>query len=500
MKKLFLPLFLIIIASPIWGQQSNNISSIKNTDHKFKVVTEINSGIQIDSAFFKTEDGEFMEIYTLDANGLLITKLRKQLLNGSWLNFSLNNYTYDINENRLSWDIEYWNITLWEDYALYTYTYDINDNRLTELRETITNGTWEEEYLKSYIYNENNNLLSDTYQVWSNNYWINNFRYIYTFDGNGNRLTMLRQHWENEAWINYYLNSFTYDENDNQLTHSTQQFENGIGINGWLSTHTYDTNGYQTSSLKQLWTLDNWVNNELRTHIFNIEGKIIKSTIKIWENNAWRNGINQEYNYNENGVIMEDLTQYWINNEWLNDHRNIFEYDNEGNRLLQLTQHWINNEWMNSIKKEYEFLEGHISASVYRWWGTWIESPIDELISIHYNGNPVYSMFAINVQMHYSTITGMDDSDAIMNKSFLHCFPNPAKNKITIELIPDWQNTPIQIDLFNQAGQKVKSKKFSENSGTEFLHFSVEDLLGGLYMLQLNNGKETFSQKILISK
>lgn len=76
-------------------------------------------------------------------------------------------------------------------------------------------------------------------------------------------------------------------------------------------------------------------------------------------------------------------------------------------------------------------------------------------------------------------------------------YPNPASDLIAIQF-NGLVREDIIIELMNVAGRQVKSTKIE--SGSTIAYFNVQTLYDGLYFLRFSNGKQSLTEKILISK
>ena len=355
---------------------------------------------------------------------------------------------------------------------LNTYTYDTNGNLLTSLNQSWENGEWMNGWLNTCTYNTNEKRLTYLNQTWQNGEWMNRWLYTYTWDTNGNMLTALNQDRENDTWMNDWLKTFTYYANGNRLTDLLQTWENGVWVNDWLKSYTYDTNENRLTSLYQNWENSAWVNYELST-----------------------------YTYDANGNRLTLLSQDWENGGWMNSYLYTYTYDGNENRLTELFQLWENGEWVNNEKEECIFLPGHVNATAYDWdGGNWLESSLDASLNIYMGGEYVFGYFAINLELYYTDVTGIEEQDVYLGNSPVRCYPNPAKGQINLEINPGWQSVNCHLELYSQTGQKVKSFEISSDFGLSALPLSVEDVPPGLYLLRVIAGKQLFSQKIIISK
>jgi hypothetical protein len=70
-------------------------------------------------------------------------------------------------------------------------------------------------------------------------------------------------------------------------------------------------------------------------------------------------------------------------------------------------------------------------------------------------------------------------------KGSLSIFPNPANDKINIQLPESWQGKDLSIKIINQPGQSVMNKQFTNASQVETI--KVNKLPDGIYFVSLVN-------------
>jgi len=219
-------------------------------------------------------------IFKYNSQGLLEEDVHQFWINNSWIDYSINTYTYtyDSNNNILT--------KLTGNSSQSVYTYDPNNNMLTELQQNLVNNSWINSTLRTYTYDSNNNVLTKLYQGWSNNSWINSSLDTYTYDSNNNLETELQQFWENNSWVGSFIitNTYTCDSNNNVLTK--------IVFNEVLYTYTYDSNNIIVTELIQRWINNVWENFEqyLRTYDENGNGTSVEYWRWLGEN--WQRGDN----------------------------------------------------------------------------------------------------------------------------------------------------------------------------------------------------------------
>lgn len=93
----------------------------------------------------------------------------------------------------------------------------------------------------------------------------------------------------------------------------------------------------------------------------------------------------------------------------------------------------------------------------------------------------------------------MDNSEEISNKAELDIYPNPANTKISLRFFAG-ENHQVQATIFNAMGQKVISQQVTTTEGENNIHFNVESLPNGIYMMEWFDGEERKIQKFMVSK
>jgi hypothetical protein len=77
----------------------------------------------------------------------------------------------------------------------------------------------------------------------------------------------------------------------------------------------------------------------------------------------------------------------------------------------------------------------------------------------------------------------------------LKTYPNPVKTELRITLPQQWQGKPVQLELYDSQGNKVRSVALLNGNQTETLDLSL--LNRGVFYLKAVSGEETSVQKIL---
>ncbi len=74
-------------------------------------------------------------------------------------------------------------------------------------------------------------------------------------------------------------------------------------------------------------------------------------------------------------------------------------------------------------------------------------------------------------------------------------YPNPVVHTAKIKLPGAWTSKAVNIDVFNQSGQKVKS--LCQVAQGQFIEMNMAELADGIYIIKAGSGNETAIQKIL---
>ncbi len=451
---------------------SPEMTHFGNWDISLPVVPNTGNAIQVDSVFITNEYGLNRDIYSYDVNGNVLVRLRQELDGGLWMNTSQGIYTYNSNGNRLIWLTQNWEVNSWVDVRKTTYAYDTNGNALSYLEQEWANGEWENTWFVTDTFDMNNNFLSELVQFWENGIWVNLLLFTDSYNENGDLMNSLSQNWEDDTWVNNSLYNYLFDVNGDILTELRQDW----GTSGWenhlLFTSSYDDNNNKLTNMTQ-----------------------------IWEGNQWIDGSFYTYSYDLNGNIQSYLYQVWDENAYENSYIWIYTYDDNGNRLESVFQKWIDNTWENSEKVGYSYTPGMVTAIPYIWEeNIWVESQQSAFLQIYLEGDYVLLYLGLNLQLYYTEITGIDEQVGNMDDSHIITSPNPVSTQINIEIEPSWQSQDYLIALYNQNGQKLKSFGVSSNDGSLQYIFNVEDVPAGLYILKVDNGKQVFTQKIIVSR
>ena len=95
-----------------------------------------------------------------------------------------------------------------------------------------------------------------------------------------------------------------------------------------------------------------------------------------------------------------------------------------------------------------------------------------------------------NVSIKVISALGIED---LPNQSAISLFPNPAHDRIHVVVDHSWHKT-MQISVFNSTGQKVMTHQYYSG---EDIYLNIENLSAGMYIILLNNDKNTYKGRFL---
>lgn len=74
-------------------------------------------------------------------------------------------------------------------------------------------------------------------------------------------------------------------------------------------------------------------------------------------------------------------------------------------------------------------------------------------------------------------------------------YPNPVVSSARIVLPAAWNTKTVNIEVFNQSGQKVKN--LNQVAQSQYIEMNMAELADGIYIIKAGSGNETAVQKIL---
>ena len=78
-------------------------------------------------------------------------------------------------------------------------------------------------------------------------------------------------------------------------------------------------------------------------------------------------------------------------------------------------------------------------------------------------------------------------------------FPNPANEEIGI-IVPNDEMLQYTVSLFDLTGRKVSSRTLNSGGTEDFqINLNVGEVQNGIYILLIDNGKESFKKRIVVN-
>jgi len=300
-------LFSLLAASPAFGQTKLLTGRINGwfdlatgqPSSGDSIAIFYNSNLQTELInFWKLKSGDYVLIqrevdYAFDANGNLLTfTIQEGNDVDGWVTDQRTTYTYNANNQVLSWLIEDWDGVGWTINYGKDYTYDTNGNLLTEGGDVCG-------YLITYTYNTQNLLEVKLEQTGGTSNWVDKTRTLYTHLPNGKVDTETSYYWINSAWGELSRISYIYDASGDLKQLRTELWDNGAWTNNQLETRTYDANKNITNLLFQNWGNGSWENSIQYTLAYTPEAERLASDGQFWLGTDWAKWNLSRYYYSE---------------------------------------------------------------------------------------------------------------------------------------------------------------------------------------------------------
>jgi len=451
-----------------------------------------------------------------NSSGLLIERILEISDYVSTRLFQCETYTYDSNDNILTYRIQRRGDDLWVHYSHIEYTYN-SDNKILTISEINGNGDIITQF--SYTYDSNNNLITKIYHQWRKALWETSyfdtlqFSYwdtlqlnVYTYDANNNLLTELC---EKDGYSQ--LDTYTYDTNNNVINFVSQYSWNYPWVNGSSYTCTYDSNNNLLTKLNQTWMSNSWENSSLITCTYDPNNNLLTKLDQNWQNNLWINKKLNTYSYNlNNSVLTELIQQVWSENLWKDYDLYIYTYDSNENLTTKTMQFLKDSVLANFYKLVWVYDENGNGKSVehfrWSWLDTWIEadgSGTTQCFSLPYNN--MQSGFG-DCFFHKMTASYIKVSDIIANiepvtpqeQSNISIFPNPTTGELGIrnyELgIRNYELGIRNVEVYDIIGKKLSTVNYQLSTINSI---DISHLPAGIYFVKITTEKGVVTKKVV---
>lgn len=396
--------------------------------------------IYVDSVFSNSVAlGQSAKKYYYTQAGHILEILGKILVDGVWVNYTLDTYLFNNNGFHEELIRKYWDNTTsqWKNQQKYFYTYDNFNNRDTTIWQFWINNEWESETLERFTYNSA-----------------------------GHFLTMITEYWEDENWEVRYQLLNTYTSEGEIEKETWQQSINGEWLNIFRNNYTYYPSGIEETYLYQ-----------------------------EWENQQWQD-LTVDSSFIDTGNVDYTITRVKQNGLWSKYRLTTFSYYQSNNVSEILSKLWEEDTWKNYTKMVYDYYdqEQKITANSYIWNDSWID--YDASIRVYYQNQNMY--WTIN--NHYVEVFYDDETTVV--KDIVDCnpiifYPNPAHDVINLQLNNSEPNYS-KIVVYSLNGNFIADLSRQQIYPGKTYQFEIGHLATGIYLLTLTNKKQTISKKLII--
>ena len=165
--------------------------------------------------------------------------------------------------------------------------------------------------------------------------------------------------------------------------------------------------------------------------------------------------------------------------------------------ILSTEEHWATNVWMNNLRYAYTYdANGNSVAGKNELWenSTWVPTTdgyfwFDLQKNIQYQIGSIYR-FEATFKSFINAIADMDRKN-----SSISVYPNPACEKITVEILEPVGNSSSSVIIYGIDGRERMRQQIQ---GTKS-EINVGQLPAGMYFIRLNNDNGTRHLKFIKS-
>ncbi|MEO8086903.1 MAG: T9SS type A sorting domain-containing protein [Bacteroidota bacterium] len=354
-----------------------------------------------------------------------------------------------------------------------------------------------------------------TVQVWDGNAYQNDRRYSTLFDNSCMFQSCLTEAWDiqSNAWVAGTLDSiFTCNVNGTPLLECILSWNKNSGSfeNSNRLTYLYNASGKESTRLTESWVNGGWENQSIDSSFYNNINLVSGSRYYSWvpATNSWRHDSYMNHTY------AADSTETSFENYYFTGIpiRYTYIYNNFKKPIQLIVQNYMNASWENSTLFNFEYDAARaLSKEELKVWNTASNSWMNHDVYEYTNDNTGRHNISLNTEWNNATgayaeshkttyiggcqrTTGVKDITASSANNF-SVTPNPASGLLTIKA----EKTEIKnIDLFNEAGQKVISKAGNTTAGSRLqTDIDISLLPPGLYVVKVNDGAVLSSVKVV---
>ena len=280
--------------------------------------------------------------YTYDAGGYVLTSLQQRMSGGTWNNYLLWTYTYDSVENltvyqQQRWTsgawvnlymttyvysshywglpdsvlVQQWSGTVWTPYNRYTYTYDSNEDELTYKQERYSSGSWNNVFFSEETWDISGHRLSYLSQTWQSGAWVNSGYQTYSYNAHWDKSRVIYYTWNGVAWDTASRLSYTYNTSYLVIESLTELWSSGVWSNSHQDLFNYDGSGNLLQDEYQTWNGTEWNNSYRLLYTWDAYGNSIQGHYETWRGGAFVPYLGTMNVYTQQGSVLSVWPVYW---------------------------------------------------------------------------------------------------------------------------------------------------------------------------------------------
>jgi hypothetical protein len=342
----------------------------------------------------------------------------------------------------------------WQVSGGYNYEYDANNNLTNETYYSLFNNAWTTLDKLTYSYNTNNRVITEIYSIWNNNQFDNNNKTIYTYNASNKPTTILNQDWNGSSWVNDSKTDISYSGTF-FVDAITKEWDGTQYVNDYKSTPTYSGNN-AAQWLNEQWDGFQWIIDGRTSLTYNANNKITNYKNQDWTGSGWDDEENLAYTY---ALNFNRLTQI---NSYFGELNGKYVYNYDTNALMTN----FGNPFTDKTGIDYVFEDFPYTNKI--------------LTEVYSNYDTTTSTYSLSSRTTYNYISALPLAREDFKLNKISLYPNPVTS--TFEL--SGLTTFAKISIYNLLGTKV-----FEGSVTANDKVNIENLAGGLYLLNFENGE-----------
>jgi len=283
---------------------------------------------------------------------------------------------------------------------------------------------------------------------------------VANFDSYNNPTYLLRQKYQNNSWVNYFTYSFSYNASHQLI---------GRDYAKWDTTLTQFVPQWRDTNL----TYSSYTN-------------LCNYTQSTLEQQAW-NGTTWQNNYKS--IIVGDTTYgfSWNGSSYDSLDISILSYDSYGNELknVDYTYDSVSHSWIVIAGYDQYLYTYGIHNEVTR---------LEEINDYYYGGDSILPFRSVNYS-NFIPCTAIQDVNELQHASSIKVYPNPAWDKLYIDISANDFSKNLFLSIFNSLGETIKEVPLNSPSSTIVL----KNMPSGIYFYRLlSEGSPFKSGKVMI--